>query len=477
MGEIPPIPSGDSTDPERTDVFPLEAALDLPEAATVDFPLRSQPASVAPVVPPPPLKIVGRYTIVRELARGGMGVILLGYDPVLGRNVAIKLLLPAYQFKPRYRQRFLDEARLSSRLLHPGIVPVYELGDEPDQLPYFVMSYVAGESLDTLLARRPSPTADLPRFLHIFERVCETIAYAHSHGVIHRDLKPLNVMVASFGVVKVMDWGVAKRLTDAPETVLTEDIAPEELIKPSAETRLGNVVGTPAYMSPEQAQGRVDSLDPRTDVFGLGGILCMILTGQPPYPGQRVRQVYSHAVRADLKGTFDRLDAAPVPRELIALAKRCLAPTVTDRPHDAGEVLALLTEFLQSDIRQAERDLVRFFELSPDLFCIAGLNGYFQRVNDNFTRVLGYSTEELITRPWIEFVHPDDQANTVAVTEQLARGLPVMGFRNRYRAVNGDYRWFEWAAKSILEEGIIFAVARDVTKQVDLEARLKGSSG
>jgi serine/threonine-protein kinase len=187
--------------------------------------------------------------------------------------------------------------------------------------------------------------------------------------------------------------------------------------------------------------------------------------------------VYSHAVRADLQGALDRLDAAPVPRELVVLTKRCLAPTLTDRPHDAGEVLALLTEFLQSDIRQAERDLVRFFELSPDLFCIAGLNGYFQRVNDNFTRVLGYSTEELITRPWIEFVHPDDQASTVAVTEQLARGLPVMGFRNRYRAVNGDYRWFEWAAKSILEEGIIFAVARDVTKQVDLEARLQDSSG
>jgi serine/threonine-protein kinase len=475
VGEKPPVPGDDPTDPERTDVFPSESGPNSADTGTMDVLLQSETASFVPLVPQP-LKSIGRYTIIRELARGGMGIILLGHDPVLGRNVAIKLLLPAYRFKLRYRHRFLDEARLSSRLLHPGIVPVYDLGDDPDQLPYFVMRYVAGETLDTLLARRPNPTVDLPRFLHIFERVCETVAYAHNNGVIHRDLKPLNVMVAAFGVVKVMDWGVARYLGDDREAIPPEEMLPEESIKPSAETRLGNVVGTPTYMSPEQALGHPNSIDPRTDVFGLGGLLCMILTGQPPYPGQRLRQVYSRAVRADLREAYDRLDAVPVARELVSLAKRCLAPVAADRPRDAGEVLTLLTNFLQSDIRQAAHDLVRFFELSPDLFCIAGLDGYFRRVNSNFTRVLGYPPEELIARPWIEFVHPDDQPRTIAIAEQLARGLPISGFRNRYRAVHGGYRWFEWSAKPVLEEGILFAVARDITEQVDLENRFHGDS-
>ena len=214
-------------------------------------------------------------------------------------------------------------------------------------------------------------------------------------------------------------------------------------------------------------------LDRRTDVFGLGGILCTILTGQPPYPGKRSRQVYKRASNAELTDTFARLDASPAACELVALAKACLSADPRSRPQDAGEVAVVLTAYLQSDMRRAAHDLLRFFELIPDLFCIADTDGYFRRVNPNFTRVLGYSPEELISRPFIEFVHPDDRANTVAETEKLSRGLPVVHFRNRYRDTAGNYRWFEWAAKSIPEEGIVFAVARDVTDWVELESKLR----
>jgi serine/threonine-protein kinase len=227
-------------------------------------------------------------------------------------------------------------------------------------------------------------------------------------------------------------------------------------------------------MAPEQAQGDVSILDRQTDVFGLGGILCAILTGQPPYPGKRTRQVYARAARADLAGAFARLDASPAARELVALAKACLASEPAARPRDAGAVAAALTAYFESDLRRAERDLVRFFELTPDLFCIAGLDGFFRRVNQNFTRVLGYSPDELISRPWLDFIHPDDLAGTAAAGAALSRGQPVVQFRNRYRDVHGHYRWFEWAAKSIPEEGIIFAVARDITDRVELEARLRG---
>jgi serine/threonine-protein kinase len=399
-----------------------------------------------------------------------MGSILAAHDPDLSRDVAVKVLLAAHVGKPGYRERFVEEARITGALQHPGIVAVYELGELSDARPFFAMQLIEGQTLDALLAARKDPAENLPHFLAIYERVCQTLAYAHAHGVTHRDLKPLNVMVAPFGVVKVMDWGVAVRARSSERGAPNEDapVPPPALPAPNSE----GVIGTPAYMSPEQAQGDASRIDERTDVFGLGGILCAILTGQAPYPGARTKKVYARAARADLAGAFGRLEAAPAARELVALAKRCLAPHRDARPRTAQEVATELTAYIESDLRRAECDLVRFFELSPDLFCIAGLDGFFRRVNENFTRVLGYTPAELISRPFIEFVHPDDRAGTSAETQKLARGLPVVQFRNRYRDNRGGYRWFEWEAKSIPQEGVIFAVARDITERMELEDRL-----
>jgi serine/threonine-protein kinase len=389
-----------------------------------------------------------------------MGAILAAQDPDMGRDVAVKVLLANHRDKAGYRKRFVEEARITGALQHPGIVAVYEFGELPDGRPFFSMQLIEGETLEAQLAARPSPADNLPHFLAVFERVCQTLAYAHARGVIHRDLKPLNVMVAPFGVVKVMDWGVAVRAggNPGPPAAADEPAGPPD------------VIGTPAYMSPEQAQGDNSRIDERTDAFGLGGILCAILTGQAPYPGDRTRKVYARAARADLADAFGRLDAAPVARELVALAKRCLTPHRDDRPRTAREVAAALTAYIESDLRRAERDLVRFFELSPDLFCIAGLDGYFRRVNENFTRVLGYTPAELVARPYLDFVHPADRAGTSAATAALSRGQPVVQFRNRYRDTRGVYRWFEWEAKPIPHEGVVFAVARDVTERVERES-------
>lgn len=465
-----PTVSDNVSDPERTDLL----------APSSGSPGSSDVVSTDTDTPPPreferpPLpESVGRYAISREIARGGMGVILAGRDSVLGRDVAVKVLLESHVGKPGYRERFIEEARISGLLQHPGIAAVYELGELPDTRPFFAMQLVEGETLEALLARRQHASADLPRFLQFFERVCQTIAYAHSHGVIHRDLKPLNVMVGPFGVVKVMDWGVAQLLSGRGKPTVVAKAHGADA--PRSESQ-PEVIGTPAYMSPEQAQGDARSIDEQTDVFGLGGILCAILTGEAPYTGSRTRKVCARAARGDLADAFGRLDASPAARELVSLAKWCLAPHRSSRPRNASEVAAALNAYLELDLRQAARDLVRFFELSPDLFCIAGFDGYFRRVNENFTRVLGYTPHELISRPFIEFVHPDDRENTKVEAEKLSRGLPVVQFRNRYRDVRGGYRWFEWEAKSIPEEGIIFAVARDITERMELEDRLKGQS-
>jgi serine/threonine-protein kinase len=476
--QSPTLPADGASDPNRTDLH-LASTLS-PEASDVrPLDASSQPPLTS--TPPPPAPLVGsigRYTVVREIARGGMGVIVEARDPLMGRNVAIKVMAESHLGKPGYRERFVEEARLTGSLQHPGIVAVYESGELPDARPFFAMRLVEGETLDAMLAARKQPADDLSHFLQIFERVCQTIAFAHARGVIHRDLKPLNVMAGPFGVVNVMDWGVSLQLRNADCGTRNENAkgASAASIPQSAfrNPQCPEVIGTPAYMSPEQAQGDSRSIDERTDVFGLGGILCAILTGQAPYAGTSTRKVCARAARADLAEAFGRLAASPAARELVKLAKWCLSPHRDARPRNASEVAGALTAYLESDLRQAARDLVRFFELSPDLFCIAGLDGYFRRVNGNFTRVLGYTPNELISRPFIEFVHPDDRASTAAEADKLSRGLPVVQFRNRYRDVRGGYRWFEWEAKSIPEEGIIFAVARDITERMELEGKLKG---
>jgi hypothetical protein len=156
----------------------------------------------------------GRYQLFGEIGRGGMGAVLKGHDPDLGRDLAVKVLLESHEDKPELVRRFVEEAQIGGQLQHPGIVPVYELGAFADRRPYFTMKLVKGRTLASLLALRESPAHDLPRFVSIFESICQTVAYAHARGVIHRDLKPSNVMVGSFGEVQVMDWGLAKILKE-----------------------------------------------------------------------------------------------------------------------------------------------------------------------------------------------------------------------------------------------------------------------
>ncbi len=242
---------------------------------------------------PAPAERGDRYQLFGEIARGGMGAVLKGRDPDLGRDLAVKVLLESHEDKPELLRRFVEEAQIGGQLQHPGIVPVYELGTFADRRPYFTMKLVKGRTLSALLAERPSPAHDLPRFLSIFEAICQTVAYAHARGVIHRDLKPSNVMVGSFGEVQVMDWGLAKVLKEGGVADESPDQpAPEESLVATVrsgsnvdDSQAGSVLGTPAYMAPEQAAGEVERVDRRADVFGLGSILCEILTGQPAYTG------------------------------------------------------------------------------------------------------------------------------------------------------------------------------------------------
>jgi serine/threonine-protein kinase len=309
----------------------------------------------------PPAESAGRNLLYEEIGRGGMGRVLRGRDPDLGRDLAVKVLREEYQGDAAVQRRFVEEAQVGGQLQHPGVVPVYELGRFPDQRPYFTMKLVKGRTLAELLEERSGTAQDLPRFLGIFEQVCQTIAYAHSRGVVHRDLKPANVMVGAFGEVQVMDWGLAKVLgsqdDDPGHTAAATMIRTVRSGSTAEEDGRTGVVGTPAYMAPEQARGGAEAVDERADVFGLGAILCAILTGQPPYTGVGRAEALRRAAAGDLAETLIRLEGCGADRELTSLCRACLAPLREDRPRDAGEVAARVAAHqaaVQERLRAAE---------------------------------------------------------------------------------------------------------------------------
>lgn len=294
----------------------------------------------------------GRYQVLGEIARGGVGIVLKGRDLDLGRDVAMKVLKPDHAGRSHMVQRFIEEAQITGQLQHPGVLPIYELGRQDNGRPYFAMKLVRGQTLAALLSHRTDPVHERQKYLRIFAQVCETIAYAHAKGVIHRDLKPSNVMVGAFGELHVVDWGLAKVLprggaADEGQTAhaVDSEIATIRTGSAAAESLVGTVMGTPAYMSPEQASGRVEEVDERADVFSLGAILCEILTGRPPYTGDKVL-IDARAGRQEAARTA--LGSCGADAELAELASQCMSVGREARPRDASAVAARMTGYLES---------------------------------------------------------------------------------------------------------------------------------
>ncbi|MCS6863798.1 MAG: serine/threonine-protein kinase [Gemmataceae bacterium] len=291
------------------------------------------------------------FVITGELARGGMGIVYSAIEVDLGREVAIKMLLPDLADAGRSVRRFLDEARITAQLPHPHIPPIHRLGTLPDGRPFLVMKLIRGRTLAAMLAARTErplsqsageldiTAVEYTGLMSVFEQVCHAVAYAHSRGIIHRDLKPSNIMVGPFGEVQVMDWGLAKIGTGEhaalPRGVLT-------CHSRASATLIGQAMGTPQFMPPEQARGEWDRVDARADVFALGGILAAILTGEPPYTGTDALTVLRRAREGDLQECRERLARCGADAPLIELACRCLSRFPDDRPAHAGEVARLL---------------------------------------------------------------------------------------------------------------------------------------
>ncbi|MGH7137437.1 MAG: serine/threonine-protein kinase, partial [Pirellulales bacterium] len=330
----------------------------------------------------------GHYSLLRAVARGGMGRVSIARDDALKRDVALKELLDGAADSPDSQRRFVAEAEITGQLEHPGVVPIYALGADKHGNPFYTMRFVKGQTLQdaidayhrssdcgagvppaakeaggTPASQRskeaggtPAPqAAELKSLLRRFVMVCQTVAYAHNRGVIHRDLKPANIMLGRFGETLVMDWGLAKPVDDGKSAGSTIGVlAHQQLAGRPDLTGSDAVVGTPAYMPPEQASRKVAELGPAADVYSLGAVLYHLLTGAPPYSGSSSGEVLEK-VRSSSPARPSAV-CRGVPRALEAICLKAMARRPKARYPSAAELAESVERWLDDEPVEAYRE-------------------------------------------------------------------------------------------------------------------------
>lgn len=294
--------------PQEVSLARLKQSIEAPSgnaAQTLSGFLAERFAQITPAPTPGQRQVpASSYELGRILAKGGMGAILSARDTSIQRTVALKVILTGAEASDEHVHRLVAEARITGQLEHPSIVPLHELGVTPDGVVYYTMRLVEGVTLSDVLEKIQNKDAaaiekyPLRTLLTAFQKICDAVAFAHSRGVVHRDLKPDNIMLGEFGEVFVMDWGLAKRVRggggEMDTTSIRKSAPVEDFSGDGFKTLSGQVKGTPRYMAPEQAEGRIEDIDERTDIYALGAILYAILTLHPPVGGETVNEVLTH---------------------------------------------------------------------------------------------------------------------------------------------------------------------------------------
>jgi serine/threonine-protein kinase len=348
------------------------------DASLARVPTPPRDASVLPsTTAEKPGRLGLRYQVLRQHGKGGIGEVFVARDQELNREIALKEIRQEHADDPHSRGRFVREAEITGGLEHPGIVPVYGLGQYGDGRPFYAMRFIQGETLKDAIARyhQASPVASAPGELGAsapealgaltpsrspefelralvtrFVAVCNTIAYAHNRGVIHRDIKPANIMLGKYGETLIVDWGLAKALSDSPARSASDGL-PEPALVPRlaeiGETQTGAALGTPAYMSPEQAAGRVDLLAPASDIYSLGATLYTLLTGRPPIESKESVEILRKAQRGEWLPA--RQVKSDVPPALEAICGKAMAMKPEQRYATALELAADVEHWLADE--------------------------------------------------------------------------------------------------------------------------------
>ena len=369
---MPDLPSSESFEPHQSTASDgLATAHGQSPTVLEKTQLDTDPSRRSPPGPREEPGAYGRYTLLREHALGGLGKVSLAKDTTLGRTVALKEIRADRQPGPEVVQRFVNEAAITAQLEHPGIVPIYTLDQDATGKPYYAMRFIAGQSLHAAI-RVYHEHADpivFRKLVNHFITVCNTIGYAHSKGIIHRDLKPENIMLGEYGETLVVDWGLAKKLSDKETAKQTDketdgntsaatgdSSSPCLLVSLSPcppqegtvlQTKEGAVMGTPAYMSPEQARGEVDRLGPATDIYALGAILYTLLTGRAPFPGNAFDVL--PLVQLGTPPPSLTQVKKDVDRALAAICDKAMLPRVRERYASAPELVADLERWLADE--------------------------------------------------------------------------------------------------------------------------------
>jgi PAS domain S-box-containing protein len=437
-----------------------------------------------------PMTMRERITLRHLHSSGGIGEVWRAYDEVLGREVALKWLKREQASHLDNRARFQREAQITGQLDHPGVVPVYDYSTTDDGTRcFYTMRFLRGRTLadviDDFHRTRGDDSMVSGPFLQLlgyFVSICNTMAFAHSRGIVHRDLKGDNVIVGKFGEVIVLDWGLAKRIgADEPDPQGMGEAHGSPVWQPSNSgegriiaTMQGERLGTPAFMAPEQARGSIDEIDERTDVYGLAAILYNILTGRPPFYGEDIVAVMDAVVREQPTPPSEVVPGVPLELERICLLG--LAKTREQRWQSVTELAAAVQGWVTAlaERTRTEQEREHFFDLSLDLLAIIDRGGRVRQSNAAWSSHLGWSEQERADTELLEFIAPEHRELVEARLGELWAGAAVVELEVRMLRADGKLRWVDLRARTMPDEAAIYVVGRDVTERRQSEQQFIG---